>query len=109
MISQFGAESFWKNSLPAHGIDETRTEFADIFRLYRSKFNLFIASNGTKLQLIGTYLAVRDYLEVQMTYACPAVYNWQYYSEGCQELWEIELPAPEVGSTLSPTTLPLRD
>ncbi len=91
MISQFGAESLWESRLPARGVVETVEAIGNIFERYKHTHNVFIAPNGTKLQLIGTYLVARKLVELQVTYATPVVYNWQRYSTGIGPVWEMTL------------------
>lgn len=88
MVDLFGKEHFWKTGLSAHGVHETQEAIKNIIQKYRYTHNIFLASNGTKLQLIGAYLAARTHIELQLTYALPAVYNWQRYSRGCGLLWQ---------------------
>jgi hypothetical protein len=95
MILQFGERCFWERRLPAHGIWETREELERIFQSHRYRYNVFIAPNGTKLQLVGTYLAAREFSELQITYATPALYNWGKYSSGTGALWAVRLKSPE--------------
>lgn len=91
MIGEFGAKCFWPSRLPARGVLETKQEIERIFQQYGDTHNIFIAPNGTKLQLIGTYLATRNLVELQLTYASPALYNWKNYSTGTGPLWEMRL------------------
>jgi hypothetical protein len=97
LIDQFGPGAVWSQELPAHGVAETQNELEQIIRSSRSQYNVFVASNGTKLQLVGSYMAIRNYLEVQVTYACPALYNWEHYSNGCGSVWEMIIPPSEWG------------
>lgn len=96
MIAQFSEQCFWNSSLPARGVLETKMAIERIFQNHRHTHSLFVAPNGTKLQLIGTYLAARKILELQVTYATPALYNWQKYSTGTGPLWEISLEPMDV-------------
>lgn len=90
MIAQLGREA-WKAELPAHGVVETMQTIAQIFYENRYSYNIFIAPNGTKLQAVGTYLAARKLLELQVTYAIPALYNWEKFSTGTGPMWEFTL------------------
>ncbi len=89
LIAHFGSECFWQTALPAHGVAETQRAIESVFTQFRYTHNLFVAANGTKLQMLGTYLAARKYQEIQITYATPAVYNWKSYSKGYDKMWEI--------------------
>lgn len=82
----------WRNSLPAHGVEETRIELNKIYEKYGQTFNLFVAPNGTKFQLVGTYLAANQIVDMQITYAVPAIINWEGYSKGASTLWSVSLP-----------------
>lgn len=93
MIEEYGDQCFWPNLLPSHGIAETEAELRAIFNKFRYSHNVFVAPNGTKLQLVGTFLASRIFVELQIVYAVPVLYNWQKYSSGVGHLWEYVLEA----------------
>jgi hypothetical protein len=95
LLEEFGSETIYRQSVSATGVLETRDALLALFSEYRHEYNLFFALGGTKLQLVGGYLAVRTFDEVQITYATPAVYNWKYFSSGRGPLWEARLPPPE--------------
>lgn len=91
IISIYGSESFWEANLPSRGVIETEQIVDQIYNKYRYTHNVFIAANGTKLQLIGVYLACRRLQEIQITYAVPSIYNWKRYSTGTSRLSEMIL------------------
>lgn len=91
IILLYGARNIWNAGLPSRGVVETAEVISEIFRAHRYSYNMFISPNGTKLQLIGAYLAARQFPEIQLTYAVPAVYNWENYSTGTGLLWELTL------------------
>jgi hypothetical protein len=91
IISIYGKDSFWKSGLPSRGVVETERTIQKIYDQHRYTHNMFLAPNGTKLQLIGTYLACRSLPEIQITYGVPAIYNWQKYSTGTTRLCQIIL------------------
>ena len=91
IISVFGRGSLWERGLPSRGVVETKHVIEDIFQQYRYTHNMFLAGNGTKLQLIGAYMACRSIPDIQITYAVPAIYNWKEYSRGTGRLSEITL------------------
>jgi hypothetical protein len=91
VISLYGEEHIWPTGLPSRGVVETGQFIFEIFKKYRYSHNLFVAPNGTKLQLMGVYIATRVFSEIQITYAAPAVYNWERYSSGTGLLWEMML------------------
>jgi len=95
IISIYGQESFWKSGLPSRGVVETERVIKKIYAQHRYTHNMFLAPNGTKLQLIGGYLACRRRPEIQITYAVPAVYNWQKYSTGTGRLSQMILEPVE--------------
>jgi len=94
VISLYGEKHIWPAGLPSRGVIETEQAILEIFKKYRYSHNMFVAANGTKLQLIGVYVATRVFTEIQITYAAPAVYNWESYSSGTGFLWEIMLEPP---------------
>jgi hypothetical protein len=91
IISIYGQDSFWKSGLPSRGVVETERTIQKIYDQHRYTHNMFLAPNGTKLQLVGAYLACRALPEIQITYAVPAVYNWQKYSTGATRLCQMIL------------------
>lgn len=91
IISLYGREHIWHTGLPSRGVVETEQAILEVFKRYRYSHNMFIAPNGTKLQLMGVYVAARVFTEIQLTYAAPAVYNWERYSTGTGPLWEMLL------------------
>jgi len=91
IVRLYGKERLWSTGLPSRGVTETSTVVSEIFKQYRYSHNVFIAPNGTKLQLMGVYLVARQVPEIQITYAVPAVYNWEKYSSGTALLWEMAL------------------
>lgn len=95
IISIYGQESFWKSGLPSRGVVEAERVIKKIYGQHRYTHNMFLAPNGTKLQLIGAYLACRRLPEIQITYAVPAIYNWQKYSTGITRLCQMILTPPQ--------------
>lgn len=91
IISLYGADKIWGTGLPSRGVLETAEVISGLFAEYRYSHNIFIAPNGTKLQLLGLYMVARRVPEIQITYAVPSVYNWEKYSMGTRSLWEMEL------------------
>lgn len=91
ILSRYGKQNIWHVGLPSRGVVETAKVVSKIFQTYRYSYNVFIAPNGTKLQLIGVYLVARKFPEIQITYAAPAIYNSEAYSAGTGLLWEIML------------------
>lgn len=91
IIRLYGKERLWSTGLPSRGVTETSTVVSEIFKRYRYSHNVFIAPNGTKLQLMGVYLVARQVPEIQITYTVPAIYNWEKYSSGTALLWEMVL------------------
>ena len=96
IISIYGEKSFWKSDLPSRGVAETERIIKNIYDKHRYTHNMFLAPNGTKLQLVGAYLACRHLPEIQVTYAVPAIYNWQKYSTGATRLSEMILQRTKV-------------
>jgi len=95
VISIFGTNSIWDCGLPSRGVVETEQVIKEIYKQHRYTCNMFVAANGTKLQLLGVYLACRSIPEIQITYAVPALYNWQRYSTGSGRLSEMILQPME--------------
>lgn len=95
IISVYGPDCLWKYGLPSRGVTETEQVIKEIYQQHRYTHNMFLAANGTKLQLIGAYLACRLIREIQITYAVPALYNWQKYSTGTSRLSEMILEPQE--------------
>lgn len=94
IVALYGKEHVWGTGLSSRGVLETIHVISEIFGKYRYSFNLFVAPNGTKLQLLGLYLVARRNPEIQITYATPAIYNWERYSTGTKLLWEMILEPP---------------
>jgi hypothetical protein len=78
-------------SVPARGINEVETLILDLWSKYNDTHFLVTAPLGTKLQTIGIYKAVRAQPDIQITYAIPAVYNFEGYSSGIGPIWEVFL------------------
>ena len=97
ILSLYGEEALWEEKLASRGVLETKKVIETIYDKYRYTHNVFIAANGTKLQLIGAYLACRELEEIQITYAVPSIYNWQRYSAGTKRISEITLDPIELG------------
>ena len=95
ILSIYGADALWGRGLPSSGIRETEKAIVEIYNQHRHTHNMFLAPNGTKLQLVGAYLACRRIPEIQITYAVPSLYNWQNYSTGTARLSQMILEPPE--------------
>jgi len=63
------------------GLDELIDQF-------KQKFNIAISPLGPKPQVVGCYLSVRKYADVQVIYAIPKFHEEEYYSKKVGKIWE---------------------
>jgi hypothetical protein len=55
---------------------------------YSGKFNISVSPLGPKPQVVGCYLSVRKYLDVQVIYAIPKFHEEEYFSKKVGKTWE---------------------
>jgi len=55
---------------------------------YSPKFNIAISPLGPKPQVIGCYLAVRNYPDIQIIYGIPKFHEEEYFSKKVGKIWE---------------------
>lgn len=87
------AKSTVQMEVPAHGIEETRDLILRLWEAHKNTHYLVVAPLGTKLQTIGLFEAVRIQPAIQITYAVPALYNYQGFSQKSGQIWEIQMSA----------------
>lgn len=66
-------------------VGKSLDEFIDQFK---QKFNIAISPLGPKPQVIGCYLSVRKYPDVQVIYAIPKFHDEKYFSKEVGKIWE---------------------
>ncbi len=75
--------------ISARGIDEAERAILDLWEKYHESYFLVVAPFGTKLQTLGIYNAVKQKRDIQITYAVPAIYNYNNFSAGVGPIWEV--------------------
>ncbi len=60
----------------------------DLIEKYSPKFNISISPLGPKRQVLGCYLSVRKYPDVQIMYTIPKSHEEEYFSKRVGEVWE---------------------
>lgn len=62
--------------------------------IYRDKwerFNISVSPIGSKLQALGTALVCYLHPDIRLVFAVPKVYNAAQWSEGCREVWQVDM------------------
>ena len=85
------AASTTRIGIPAHGIRETRDLILRLWEEHKATHYLVVAPLGTKLQTLGVFEAVRLQSAIQVTYAVPAIYNHQMFSQKTGKLWQVKM------------------
>ena len=62
-----------------------------IYKKYNLKYHINIAALGSKMQNIGVAFFSLVCPDVSVWNAVPRVYNAKHYSEGCKNIWQLEL------------------
>lgn len=75
--------------ISARGVDEAERAILELWEKYHESYFLVVAPFGTKLQTLGIYNAVKQKRDIQITYAVPAVYNYNNFSAGVGPIWEV--------------------
>jgi hypothetical protein len=78
------------SGLPAHGVMETRDLVLRIAWANAARMYTIVAPLGTKLQTLGAALAAMEDRRIQLSYAVPAVYNYESYSVNYGDVWRVE-------------------
>jgi hypothetical protein len=60
----------------------------DLIERHLSRFNIAVSPLGPKPQVVGCYLAVRKYSDVQIIYAIPKSHEEEYFSKKVGKIWE---------------------
>lgn len=60
----------------------------ELINQFKQKFNIAISPLGPKPQVVGCYLSVRKYADVQVIYAIPKFHEEKYYSKKVGRIWE---------------------
>jgi hypothetical protein len=63
----------------------------DLINKHSKLYDFFVAPMGTKLEVLGTYLAYEENPNFRIIYPRAFVYNTEGYSEGCKDIYEIIL------------------
>ena len=66
-------------------VGKSLDEFIDQFK---QKFNIAISPLGPKPQVVGCYLSVSKYPDVQVIYAIPKFHDEKYFSKEVGKIWE---------------------
>jgi hypothetical protein len=59
-----------------------------IIEMYAQKYNISISPLGPKPQVLGCYLSVRKYPDIQIIYAIPKYHDEKYFSKKIGKIWE---------------------
>lgn len=68
-----------------------RDTFREIIQEYSQFYDFFVATLGTKLELLGVYLAYEENSNFRIIYPVPLIYNVGNYSTGCRDIYEMLL------------------
>lgn len=69
---------------------ETIKALAGIYSKYRFNYRIVVMPHGSKMQTLGVNLFAAAH-QLSMVFAMPKEYNPTRYSEGCRQVWSIEL------------------
>lgn len=86
LISKLPKDSV--NYIPTLDPFEVRKNLDILIEKFSQKFNIAISPLGPKPQVVGCYLSVRKYSDVQIVYAIPKFHNEEYFSKKVGKLWE---------------------
>jgi len=78
------------HDIPANNPFKCRDRIEEIFQ-ENPNYNFYVAPMGTKLEVLGTYLAYERNDNFMIVYPFPLAYNVRNYSEGCRDIYEIFL------------------
>jgi hypothetical protein len=67
---------------------EVSKNLDNLIKEYSPKFNISISPLGPKPQVLGCYLSVRKYPDVQIIYAIPKSHEEEYFSKKVGKVWE---------------------
>jgi hypothetical protein len=93
LLFTMAAKSAVRVRIPARGIQETRDLILRLWEEHKDTHYLVVAPLGTKLQTLGVFDAVRRQPAIQITYAVPAIYNHQRFSQKSGEVWQVAMPS----------------
>lgn len=60
----------------------------ELIEQFKQNFNIAISPLGPKPQVVGCYLSIRKYFDVQVIYAIPKFHEEEYFSKKVGEIWE---------------------
>lgn len=60
----------------------------ELIEKHLTKYNIIISPLGPKPQVVGCYLSVRKYPDVQIVYAIPKSHEEEYFSKNVGKIWE---------------------
>jgi len=81
--------------IPANNPFLCREFLEDIMQRHSQAYDFFVAVMGTKLQVLGTYLAYERKPNFRIIYSVPLIYNVGDYSSGCRDVYEIILKSDD--------------
>jgi len=67
---------------------EVNKNLDNLIEQYSGKFNISVSPLGPKPQVVGCYLSVRKYPDVQIIYAIPKFHEEEYFSKKVGKIWE---------------------
>lgn len=76
------------NYIPTLDPFEVSKNLDDLIKRYSEKFNISVSPLGPKPQVVGCYLSVRKYPDVQIIYAVPKFHEEEYFSKRVGKIWE---------------------
>ena len=86
LISKLAKDSV--NYIPTLDPFEVSKNLDDLIKRYSEKFNISVSPLGPKPQVVGCYLSVRKYPDVQIIYAIPKFHDEEYFSKRVGKIWE---------------------
>ena len=86
LISKLPAESI--NYIPTLDPFAVSTNLDNLIEKYSEKFNVSVSPLGPKPQVIGCYLSVKKYPDVQIIYAIPKLHEEEYFTKKVGKIWQ---------------------
>ncbi len=79
------------SDIPANDPFSCRDALGGIIQKKSQSYDFFVAIMGTKLEVLGAYLAYEKNQDFRIIYPVPLIYNVKNYSSGCRDIYEIFL------------------
>jgi len=81
--------------IPANDPFLCRDSVKEIIQKNSQSHDFFVVPMGTKIEVLGTYLAYEENPNFRIIYPVPLIYNVVNYSSGCRDVYEVLLKCDE--------------